>query len=217
MRKVTCNQPYFEKDADYHDTERRELHDGEISKKIISGLFILTLIFITSGCAKTAQDTENITQRIVIPASYLQFAGADAEDTAESYREYCEGSEVSDQDVVLDVTDRQKSIIMQMNQDYIDNTLAEFEDANSGYSYELADDYSSIVYAYDEKIDSSLQAQLLMGVTSMYALNGIFENNTGKWSVELTVKNCHSGKTVAYGILPEDTLSFGENEWEESY
>ena len=51
----------------------------------------------------------------------------------------------------------------------------------------------------------------------MYALNGIFENNTGEWKVELTVKNCHTGKTVAHGILPEETLTFGESEWEESY
>ena len=176
----------------------------------------IVLILCSWGCVGEPADTEKLTE-IVIPASYLQFAGADAEDTAESYREYCTDSEVRDTDVVLEVTDSQKDDIMQMNQDFIDKTLDEFKDGNPEYSYELADDYSSIVYAYDEKIDASLQAQLLMGVTSMYALNGIIENNTSEWSVEIAIENCHTGKTVAHGILPEDTVSFGESEWRESY
>lgn len=189
---------------------------GKKSRELISGLLILILVLCSGGCAGEPADTEQLTE-IVIPASYLQFADADAEDTAESYREYCTDSKVRDTDVVLEVTDSQKDDIIQMNQDFIDRTLDEFKDGNPEYSYELADDYSSIVYAYDEKIDASLQAQLLMGVTSMYALNGIIENNTSEWSVEIAIENCHTGKTVAHGILPEDTVSFGESEWRESY
>lgn len=189
---------------------------GKRSREIIAGLLISILILCSWGCVGEPADTEKLTE-IVIPASYLQFAGADAEDTAESYREYCTDSEVRDTDVVLEVTDSQKDNIIQMNQDFIERTLDEFKDGNPEYLYELADDYSSIVYAYDEKIDASLQAQLLMGVTSMYALNGIIENNTSEWSVEIAIENCHTGKTVAHGILPEDTVSFGESEWRESY
>ena len=185
-------------------------------REIISGLLILILVLCSGGCSGELADTEQLTE-IVIPASYLQFVGADAEDTAESYREYCTDSEVRDMDVVLEVTDSQKDDIMQMNQDFIDKTLDEFMDGNPEYSYELADDYSSIVYSYDDKIDASLQAQLLLGVTSMYALNGIIENNTSEWSVEIAIENCYTGKTVAHGILPEDTVSFGESEWRESY
>ena len=189
---------------------------GKRSREIIAGLLISILILCSWGCVGEPTDTENLTE-IIIPASYLQFAGADAEDTAESYREYCTDSEVRDTDVVLEVTDSQKDNIIQMNQDFIERTLDEFKDGNPEYLYELADDYGSIVYAYDEKIDASLQAQLLMGVTSMYALNGIIENNTSEWSVEIAIENCHTGKTVAHGILPEDTVSFGESEWRESY
>ena len=189
---------------------------GKRSREIIAGLLISILILCSWGCVGEPVATEKLTE-IVIPASYLQFAGADAEDTAESYREYCTDSEVRDTDVVLEVTDSQKDNIIQMNQDFIYRTLDEFKDGNPEYSYELADDYSSIVYAYDEKIDASLQAQLLMGVTSMYALNGIIENNTSEWSVEIAIENCHTGKTVAHGILPEDTVEFGESEWRESY
>ena len=124
---------------------------------------------------------------------------------------------LNEREQILCTANTNKDDIMQMNQDFIDKTLDEFKDGNPEYSYELADGYSSIVYAYDEKIDASLQAQLLMGVTSMYALNGIIENNTSEWSVEIAIENCHTGKTVAHGILPEDTVSFGESEWRESY
>lgn len=183
---------------------------------IFPGLLIPALILCSSGCAGSSTESEVVTE-IVIPASYLQFVGADAKDAAESYREYCTDSEVRDTDVVLEVTDSQKDDIIQMNQDFIDRTLDEFKDGNPEYSYELADDYSSIVYAYDEKINASLQAQLLMGVASMYALNGIIKNNTTEWSVKITIENCHTGKTVAHGELPEDTVSFGKNEWGKSY
>ena len=184
--------------------------------KIFLGLLISVLILCLGGCAGSPEELEGVTE-IVIPASYLQFVGADAEDTAESYREHCTDSEVRDTSVVLDVTDRQKNDIIQMNQEFIDKVLDEFQNKNPAYSYELADDYSSIVYTYDENLDSFLQAELLMGITSMYALNGIIENNTTEWNVKVTIENCHTGKTVAHGELPEDTVSFGKSEWIKSY
>ena len=66
---------------------------GKRSREIIAGLLISILILCSWGCVGEPADTEKLTE-IVIPASYLQFAGADAEDTAESYREYCTDSEV---------------------------------------------------------------------------------------------------------------------------
>lgn len=189
---------------------------GKRIRSVISGLLIAVLILCSGGCAGEPADGEQLTE-IIIPQSYLQFTGADADDTAEAYREYCEESEIRESDVVLKVTDEQKDDIIEMNQDFIDRTLSDFKDENPEYSYELAEDYNRIVYAYDENIDNVLQAQLLMGVTSMYALNGIIKNNIVDWSVEITIENCHTGKIVAHGELPENTLTFGENEWRESY
>lgn len=187
-----------------------------IINNAISVLIALALAVDLSGCAGKSEDTENLTE-IVIPESYLQFTGADPEETAESYQEYCTNAEVSGADVVLEVTDKQKDNIMQMNQSFIDKTLEKFKDENTDYSYEMDENYASIVYAYDENIDAYLQAQLLMGVTSIYVLNRMIENTTSEWSVEVTIENCHTGKTVAHGELPEDTLTFGESEWRESY
>ena len=56
-----------------------------------------------------------------------------------------------------------------------------------------------------------------MGVTSMYALNGIIESGNSDWSVEVTIENCHTGNAVAQGVLPDDSITFGQEEWEASY
>ena len=104
-----------------------------------------------------------------------------------------------------------------MNQKNIDDILDQVEEENSQYSYELRDDFSGVVYRYDESIESVVQAKMLMGVTSMYALNGIIESGNSDWSVEVTIENCHTGNAVAQGVLPGDSITLGEQAWEASY
>jgi hypothetical protein len=138
-------------------------------KKIAA--ILLTAVMMLTACAPKGQhvpsdnDTEEdkVTE-ITIPASYLDFTGNDAEETAEE-----------------------------------------------------KDDFSGVVYRYDESIESGVQAKMLMGVTSMYALNGIIESGNSDWSVEVTIENCHTGNAVAQGVLPDDSITFGQEEWEASY
>ena len=138
-------------------------------KKIAA--ILLTAVMMLTACAPKGQhvpsdnDTEEdkVTE-ITIPASYLDFTGNDAEETAEE-----------------------------------------------------KDDFSGVVYRYDESIESGVQAKMLMGVTSMYALNGIIESENSDWSVEVTIENCHTGNAVAQGVLPDDSITFGQEEWEASY
>lgn len=177
-----------------------------------------------TACAPKGQhvpsdnDTEEdkVTE-ITIPASYLDFTGNDAEETAEDYKAYCTDAAVQDGNVVLEVNEQQMQEILEMNQDFIDDALEDFQEENSQYSYELKDDFSGVVYRYDESIESGVQAKMLMGVTSMYALNGIIESGNSDWSVEVTIENCHTGNAVAQGVLPDDSITFGQEEWEASY
>ena len=120
--------------------------------------------------------------------------------------------------VMMLTNERQKQEILEMNQEFIDDALEDFQEENSQYSYELRDDFSGVVYRYDESIESVVQAKMLMGVTSMYALNGIIESGNSDWSVEVTIENCcHTGNAVAQGVLPGDWITLGEQEWEASY
>lgn len=191
-------------------------------KKIAT--ILLMAVMMLTACAPKGQhvpsdnDTEeDKVSEITIPASYLEFTGNDAEETAEDYKAYCTDATVQDGNVVLEVNEQQKQEILEMNQDFIDDALEDFQEENSQYSYELKDDFSGVVYRYDESIESGVQAKMLMGVTSMYALNGIIESGNSEWSVEVTIENCHTGNVVAQGVLPDDSISFGQEEWETSY
>ena len=67
-----------------------------------------------TACAPKGQhvpsdnDTEEdkVTE-ITIPASYLDFTGNDAEETAEDYKAYCTDAAVQDGNVVLEVNEQQ--------------------------------------------------------------------------------------------------------------
>lgn len=191
-------------------------------KKIAT--ILLMAVMMLTACAPKGQhvpsdnDTEeDKVSEITIPASYLEFTGNDAEETAEDYKACCTDATVQDGNVVLEVNEQQKQEILEMNQDFIDDALEDFQEENSQYSYELKDDFSGVVYRYDESIESGVQAKMLMGVTSMYALNGIIESGNSEWSVKVTIENCHTGNVVAQGVLPDDSISFGQEEWETSY
>ncbi len=191
-------------------------------KKIAT--ILLMAVMMLTACAPKGQhvpsdnDTEeDKVSEITIPASYLEFTGNDAEETAEDYKAYCTDATVQDGNVVLEVNEQQKQEILEMNQDFIDDALEDFQEENSQYSYELKDDFSGVVYRYDESIESGVQAKMLMGVTSMYALNGIIESGNSEWSVKVSIENCHTGNVVAQGVLPDDSISFGQEEWETSY
>lgn len=191
--------------------------------KKIAAILLMAVMMLTA-CAPKGQhvpsdnDTEEdkVTE-ITIPASYLDFTGNDAEETAEDYKAYCTDAAVQDRNVVLEVNEQQKQEILEMNQGFIDDAVEDFQEENLQYSYELKDDFSGVVYRYDESIESGVQAKMLMGVTSMYALNGIIEIGNSEWSVEVTIENCHTGNVVAQGVLPDDSISFGQEEWETSY
>ena len=191
-------------------------------KKIAT--ILLMAVMMLTACAPKGQhvpsdnDTEeDKVSEITIPASYLEFTGNDAEETAEDYKAYCTDATVQDGNVVLEVNEQQKQEILEMNQEFIDDALEDFQEENSQYSYELKDDFSGVVYRYDESIESGVQAKMLMGVTSMYALNGIIESGNSEWSVKVSIENCHTGNVVAQGVLPDDSISFGQEEWETSY
>ena len=191
--------------------------------KKIATILLMAVMMLTACAPKGQQvpsdnDTEeDKVSEITIPASYLEFTGNDAEETAEDYKAHCTDATVQDGNVVLEVNEQQKQEILEMNQDFIDDALEDFQEENSQYSYELKDDFGGVVYRYDESIESGVQAKMLMGVTSMYALNGIIESGNSEWSVKVTIENCHTGNVVAQGVLPDDSISFGQEEWETSY
>ena len=161
---------------------------------------------------KEEEDTEEETVSVTIPASFLHFTGVDAQETADSYLDYCENAYVEEGNVILNLTEKQKEDIQEMNEDYIEEVLGELQETDEKYSCQLSDDYGSVTYTYDADIGQMLQAKLLLGVTSMHALNGMLENGGGNWNIEVTVVSSQTGETVGHGVLPGDEINFDMEE-----
>ena len=189
-------------------------------------VLLAAVVFACAACAESPSEEQNNineetepqeTIEITLPGSLFEFANTDLQDNKEAFEEYCTDVREVGDSLVLEVTEEQREALIEMNQKNIDDILDQVEEENSQYSYELRDDFSGVVYRYDESIESVAQAKMLMGVTSMYALNGIIESGNSDWSVEVTIENCHTGNAVAQGVLPGDSITLGEQAWEASY
>lgn len=192
--------------------------------------FGFCLLFIMLICTACSDDhnpqiqSEPETILITIPESYFRFTRADIEEQVESYKKYCTNVKIEDADLVLEVTEKQRNNLVDMNDEYIEKTVEEFKAVDSNYNCELSPDYSSVVYEYDEKLyeydreeNGRIQAGILMGVTSTHVLNGILENNNPDWEIQLVVKNCYNGNVVAETVLPEGGFTIRNEDWEASY
>ena len=189
-------------------------------------------IFICSACAgmtnaEPAGDKENRkdvtdeqtvkTEYITIPASLLKFSSSDLQDNIEAFSDYCTSVRQSGDDMIIEVTPEQKETLIQMHEDNIREVMDDMVEADPSYSCELDEDYSRVVYRYDENIDGVLQAKVLLSLTTSYALKGIMETGNPDWHIHAEIVNCHTGATVVEGTLPDEAINFGPDEWEKSY
>lgn len=84
---------------------------------------------------ETGSETE-VTQ-ITIPESYLNFVSADPEETAESYKDYCSGAEAEGNSVVIKVTEQEKDALIEMNTDFIEEAVGEFQAENEASDWSV--------------------------------------------------------------------------------
>ena len=157
------------------------------------------------------------TEEITIPASLLKFSSSDLQDNIEAFSDYCTSVRQSGDDMIIEVTPEQKETLIQMHEDNIREVMDDMVEADPSYSCELDEDYSRVVYRYDENIDGILQAKVLLSLTTSYALKGIMETGNPDWHIHAEIVNCHTGATVVEGTLPDEEINFGPDEWDKSY
>ena len=168
-----------------------------------------------SGDRKDAADEK--TEEITIPASLIKFSSSDLQDNIEAFSDYCTSVRQDGDDMIIEVTTEQKETLIQMHEDNIREVMDDMVEADPSYSCELDEDYSRVVYRYDENIDGILQAKVLLSLTTSYALKGIMETGNPDWHIHAEIVNCHTGVTVVEGTLPDEAINFGPDEWEKSY
>ena len=190
-----------------------------MKKRIISYLMMLILL-TTCACAKKTSLKETNDEELIeilIPLSFMQFAGLNTKSTMAMFEEYgeeyCTSTKSGIKGVILKVTEEQQQNLIQMNNDYVDELVAPFLEENPLYSFSGSDDYTEITFSYDEEAEPTIMVMTAM----RYAMNNLLLDTSGQWEIHITIVNCHTGKVVEEGELPGRGLIINDNDWEASY
>lgn len=205
-----------------------------ILKKAAAGAALTGMVLLAWGCSQpsgsepgqtgdmTVEETWDSSQLIQVrfPESLFTFTGMTVEEIMDSYevlgKDYYTEIYAEGNTLVLEGTKEQIQRQIDENNAWVEELTDEFLAQDPQYAFEGDPEYTSAVFFFDEYIDTDVQSRTLLGITSMYATNYILSGNSD-WTVNVTVKNCHTGLTVAQALIPEETLEYGPEEWEDSY
>lgn len=117
----------------------------------------------------------------------------------------------------LELTDEQLKNLVQRNDNFVDELAKQFASSNNMYKYVLDESYEKLTLYFDENISSTLQVKTILGIASNYGMNYLLLNSTSDWNVQIEIFNCHTDNLVVSVNIPDEEISYGAKEWEESY
>lgn len=177
--------------------------------------------YATDGFNRNLINNKEEIFTITIPESYFTFTNTQIDENIDSLKklgnEYITNVKKENNTIILQMTESQKNNLIERNNKYIETLLNNFSNANEKYHYEFNSDFSELTYYFDENLSDTMQIKTVFGVAASYALNNILKTNNQNWSIHIKIINCHTNKTVAEGTIPEDTIKYGKQEWENSY
>lgn len=183
--------------------------------RIIAGL--LLLIVLACGCADKTPKTETY----IIPETFWGYTGTSPEEGAESFRElgndYYTDVKVVDRNVEVELTEEQRENIIRRNDEYIAELAEDFEKYDSEYRYVGDENYQKLDFYFDEKIPDILHVKTVFGISGTYGLNYVLKNHDTQWQVDLKIYNCHTNNVVVTVEIPNETATYGPEEWQASY
>lgn len=181
---------------------------------------ILVFFCIISGCAQS-QPNDSKTEIYTIPNSYFEFTGSEIDEAVESCLElgddFCTAAKVTPDGLQLELTDEQLNNLVQRNDNFIDELVNQFTSSNNMYKCVLDDSYKKLTLYFDENLSSAIQTKTILGIASVYGMNYMLLNNTTEWNVQIDIVNCHTNRPVVSVNIPNEEISYGAKEWEESY
>lgn len=193
-----------------------------------SFVIILIICFVLIGCkGKSPEDGISVAseneeaEEYSIPKSFILFGTSTVSDFVESAKEegddYCTDVKETPDGAILYLTETQKNKLIAENIEFLEEVTEHFLSADENYKCELDDENLKLRLYYDENIDPGLQIKTIMGIVSMAAFNHIINEKTTDWKMDVEIYNCHSNNLVVSVCLPEEEVSFGEEEWRLSY
>lgn len=181
---------------------------------------ILIVCCLLGGCSQKEQ-TASKAETYIIPNSFFAFTGSNVNESVESCLElgsdYCTDAKQISDGMQLELTDEQLNNMVKRNDEFINKLVNQFTSLNSMYKCVLDESYQRLTLYFDENISSITEAKTILGITSNYAMNYILLNNTTVWNVHVEIINCHTNKCVVSVNIPSEEVSYGPEEWEESY
>lgn len=181
---------------------------------------ILLVCCVLVGCSDMKQPVAE-TNTYVIPNSFFEFTHVEVADEVSSClalgRDYCTDAREVPEGMELVLTAEQLNNFVQRNNTFVDELVEKFLKADSLYRCELDGEYQTLSLYFDENISTGLQVETMLGIASHYGINYMLTNDTTEWNVFLSIYNCHTNKLVVSVNIPEEKVSYGAQEWEDSY
>lgn len=181
---------------------------------------VLVICCVISGCSQTQQNRSK-TKTYIIPNSYFEFIGSDIDEEVKSCLElgndFCTDAKEIPEGMQLELTDEQMKNLVQRNDNFVDELAKQFSSTNNMYKCVLDDSYKKVTFYFDENISITLQAKTILGIAASYGMNYLLLNNSSDWNVQIEIFNCHTNNLVASVNIPDEEVSYGAKEWEESY
>lgn len=187
-----------------------------MKRRIIAALLLLCSLLC--GCAGVEEESTEI---CIIPVSYWAFSGMTPEEGVESFESLEEGYytsvEVVEEGVQLELTKQQRDKLIQRNNEFIEELAEKFLSCNEEYRYVPDESYHQLAFYFDEKIPMITHVFSVYGIACTYGMNDILLNHTQDWSVDVSIYNCHTDQLVVSVQIPNESVTYGDEEWAKSY
>lgn len=187
-------------------------------RKLLLVVFVICCVFV--GCSQSQQNSSK-PEVYILPNSYFEFTGSEVDEAVKSCLElgdeFCTTAKAIPDGMQLELTDEQLNNLVQRNNDFVDELVKQFTSSNNMYKCVLDDSYKKFMLYFDENLSSTIQVKTILGIASNYAMNYMLLNNTTDWNVQIEILNCHNDKPVISVNIPDEEISYGAKEWEESY
>ncbi len=187
--------------------------------RILSALMALALMVGTlAACHKnqTEEPTKEDVKTIIFPANYYKYFDYKPSEDADAIKElgkdyYTKVTKKGDQ-LQIEATSAQIRKLIARNNYYCSELQTTFLGAGDGYAITGSDDFKTVEFIVDDKMDESLRDNCIFEVLNIYAMNQLLKGAGDKWSVKVTFINNENGETVKTVNCPADELSLTTEE-----
>ena len=180
---------------------------------LLAGLLLLSCTACTGG-DKVPPGCE----KVVIPESYYEYFGDTPADDVKSLRslgsDYCTKAYRKNGGVIMMMTPEQKKNLLFRNASWIESYQKSFLRENDAYKIRIAEDYTYMEFDYDAELDDTTQQEVVQALSYFCVLDQLIGKGGPDWSLEIRIRNCHTGAEVADVTIPGQPLNFSKADWE---